>query len=86
MIAGADREDPQPIKPNAGRDRAPGNAGPDRREADEMDDDEGNSGRINDVVVTAVRGRLMLWVHLCLFDQQVPTRSRGLLERITHHV
>ena len=42
MIAGADGEDAQPIERDADRERLPGHAGPDRREAGEMDQDEGN--------------------------------------------
>src|SRR6202011_521749 len=53
MIAGSDREDAQPIEPDRGRDRSPGDTGPDGGEADEMDDDEGNGGRIDDVVMLA---------------------------------
>ena len=54
MIAGADGEDAQPVEPDAERDRRPGDAGPDRRDAGEMHQHEGDRRRIHDVVVSIV--------------------------------
>ena len=56
MIAGADGEHPQPIERDAERDRLPGDAGPDRRDAGEMHQHERDGGRIDDVAVIVVVG------------------------------
>ena len=54
VIARADREDAQPVEHHADDHRLPGDAGPDRREAGEMDQHERHCRRVHDVVV---RGR-----------------------------
>src|SRR6476659_3908485 len=54
MVSGHDGKDAQPIERNADGQRLPGDARPDRREAAEMDEYEGNSRRIDDVVMQFV--------------------------------
>ena len=51
VISRADREHAQPVQRHADRDRLPGDAGPDRGEAAEVHSDEGQGGRIHDVVM-----------------------------------
>ena len=49
MIAGPDGENPQPVEADANGERLNGDAGPDRPEARQMHEDEGDGGWIDDV-------------------------------------
>ncbi len=88
VIAGADREDPQPVEHEADRDRRPGNTGPDGGDAGDVHEDEGNGGRIDDVVVHRVRRRFgasfgalvgrrggMCRAHGCSFSARAPAHA-----------
>jgi hypothetical protein len=55
VIAGADGEDAQPVERDAKHHGLPGDARPDRAEAGKVRQDEGNGGRIDDIVRLAVR-------------------------------
>ena len=59
MIAGADGKHAQPIERDADRDRLPGDAGPDRRDAGEMHQHERDRGRIDDVAMGVVGVRVV---------------------------
>jgi len=54
VVSGADGEDAGPIKDHADHDGLPGDARPDRPETGEMHQDEGNGGRIHDVLMGIV--------------------------------
>ena len=54
VIAGADREHPDPIESHPDSDGLPGHARPDGREAGEMDEKERDGLRIDDVIVIIV--------------------------------
>jgi hypothetical protein len=54
VIARADGEDAQPVQDDANGDGRPRDAGPDRRDAGEMNQNEREGGRIDDVIRLAV--------------------------------
>src|SRR5262249_42205663 len=54
MISGPDGEDSQPIKPDADRNRLPGDPGPDGANAGEVHEHERYCGRIDDVVLLTI--------------------------------
>jgi hypothetical protein len=51
MVAGPDEEDAHPIERDADHQRLPGDAGPQRGHAREMDEHERDGARIDDIVV-----------------------------------
>ena len=68
MVAGADGENAQPVKPDADGGGLPSDPGPDRAEAGEMHQHERNGGRIDDVRrrgqgFGGVRGGMKALVH-----------------------
>jgi len=54
VIPRPDREHAEPIKCDADRNRLPGDAGPERGRAAQVDQHERNSGRIDDVVMSVI--------------------------------
>ena len=51
VVTRADGEHPQPVESDGDRRRLPGHAGPNCGKAREVKEDEGDSGRIEDIVV-----------------------------------
>src|SRR5882757_4988242 len=54
VIPRPDREHAEPIKRDANRNRLPGDAGPERGRAAQVDQHERNSGRIDDVIMSVI--------------------------------
>src|SRR4051812_23200615 len=56
MVAGPDREDAQPVQGHTNCERLPGHARPYRRKTCDVDQDEWDRGRVNDIVVDGFFG------------------------------